>query len=822
MQLNKIVSVCFILFLFLSAKIHSQEQFSDPNIIDRSRISHPFYINAADLDNDGDNDMISGSFKKIAWYENDGYGKFNEQKIISREYVEDVFPFDIDKNGTIDIVSISDINLVWYENNGQGSFADQKLIADSIYANSLCSADMNGDSIIDFIYNSGNTIGWIENSGSMNFQREKIITDSVFGIHSLQIADLDNDEDMDIIYGSFVDEPTGVMKYSQTNNKIAWYENKGNGEFDQHHVIYAGYSEAVHAFDINGDENTDLLYSFFDEKLAYFINDGKGGFGEENIITHAGGRKTSFCIEDLNRDNSPDIIYFATNFQENNIYYLRNNDSTDFSSPVLIADSVYHISSIATKDLDGDADFDIMATSYSADEITWYENIDGDSTFGNGNIITTRINPLFIRTGDLDSDGDQDFLWANRVDASWMDNKIVWYENLDGSGNFSDINFISKSGVSSIHMADIDEDSDLDILYTIRFISTRKLGWYENLGNGVFSNSKLLIKNVTEPMAIIDIDGDNYKDIVYSGYSINWCENQGNANFTEEQTIVPDALLLDTADVDNDGLFDIIFCSQNQDSISWVKNLGGGDFTGAKYFYDLNIHSFDNIDFIDLNEDDKVDILYNRYYNNTIQYYLNNGNNTFTDSIIIDSSFSLVQDLIISDFDNDWDQDIVANCAADECLVWYENSGNGNFIKHKNIMNTSVIDLSTADFNNDGYPDIAWGNTGNSTVGWSENLRLSEIGKRNKLVQESFELLQNYPNPFNAVTTIKYNLPKSEKVQISIYNINGCLLETVKEGTQNPGIHSIKWNAANLSSGIYFYEIQAGEYKKVKKALLVK
>jgi hypothetical protein len=403
-----------------------------------------------------------------------------------------------------------------------------------------------------------------------------------------------------------------------------------------------------------------------------------------------------------------------------------------------------------------------------------------------------------------------------------VDNKIVWYENLDGSGSFSEINFISKSGVSSIHIADIDEDSDLDILYTIRFISTRELGWYENLGNGVFSDSKLLIKNVIEPMSIIDIDGDNYKDIVYSGYSIYWLKNQGNANFADEKPIVPDALLLDTADVDNDGLFDIIFCSQNQDSISWVKNEGGGNFSGAKFLYDLSIHSFDNINLIDLNEDNKVDILYNRYYDNTMQYYLNNGNNAFTDSIIIDSSAYHVQDLIISDFDNDLDQDIVATCTGDEGVVWYENSGNGNFIKHKNILNYSAIDLATADFNDDGYLDIAWGSMGNSAVGWNENLKLSKIRNRNKLVQESFELLPNYPNPFNTVTTIKFNLPKSEKVQILIYDINGSLVETMKKGLQSAGFHSVEWKAAGLSSGIYFYEIRAGKYKQVRKAILIK
>ena len=83
-------------------------------------------------------------------------------------------------------------------------------------------------------------------------------------------------------------------------------------------------------------------------------------------------------------------------------------------------------------------------------------------------------------------------------------------------------------------------------------------------------------------------------------------------------------------------------------------------------------------------------------------------------------------------------------------------------------------------------------------------------------------LLQNYPNPFNPTTTISYELPKSTYVKLSIYDITGRLVETLVNEHKNAGYYSVNWNAANVSSGIYFYRIDAGEFRSVRKCLVVK
>ena len=86
----------------------------------------------------------------------------------------------------------------------------------------------------------------------------------------------------------------------------------------------------------------------------------------------------------------------------------------------------------------------------------------------------------------------------------------------------------------------------------------------------------------------------------------------------------------------------------------------------------------------------------------------------------------------------------------------------------------------------------------------------------------AYALFSNYPNPFNAATTIKYNLPNSADVTIEIYDILGRRVKTLVQGEQQAGYHQVTWNAPDKSSGIYFYQIQAGDFIETKRMLLLK
>ncbi|MBW6516456.1 MAG: immune inhibitor A [Candidatus Cloacimonetes bacterium] len=90
-----------------------------------------------------------------------------------------------------------------------------------------------------------------------------------------------------------------------------------------------------------------------------------------------------------------------------------------------------------------------------------------------------------------------------------------------------------------------------------------------------------------------------------------------------------------------------------------------------------------------------------------------------------------------------------------------------------------------------------------------------------------FRLRQNYPNPFNPVTNIAFTLPQQERVELKIFNIKGELVKTLINDTMDTGDHTVQWYGNNnqnrkVSSGIYFYSIQAGQYRDIKKAVLLK
>jgi endo-1,4-beta-xylanase len=127
---------------------------------------------------------------------------------------------------------------------------------------------------------------------------------------------------------------------------------------------------------------------------------------------------------------------------------------------------------------------------------------------------------------------------------------------------------------------------------------------------------------------------------------------------------------------------------------------------------------------------------------------------------------------------------------------------------------------STANLvNNNGSerPALEWLRTYLDTV----DVTVSIDNIANNLPKE-FHLYNNYPNPFNPVTHINYDIAKAVRVNISIYDITGRLVETIVNDNQIPGRYSVTFDADKLSSGMYFYQIKAGSFSKVNRMLLIK
>ena len=89
-------------------------------------------------------------------------------------------------------------------------------------------------------------------------------------------------------------------------------------------------------------------------------------------------------------------------------------------------------------------------------------------------------------------------------------------------------------------------------------------------------------------------------------------------------------------------------------------------------------------------------------------------------------------------------------------------------------------------------------------------------------IPESFFMKQNYPNPFNPTTTIRFGLPSASHVIAKVYNMLGQEVATLFEGRLSAGEHELMFDGKNLTSGIYFYRIQAGDYMGMKRMVLLK
>lgn len=96
------------------------------------------------------------------------------------------------------------------------------------------------------------------------------------------------------------------------------------------------------------------------------------------------------------------------------------------------------------------------------------------------------------------------------------------------------------------------------------------------------------------------------------------------------------------------------------------------------------------------------------------------------------------------------------------------------------------------------------------------------VGNNGSEVPDVYSLTQNYPNPFNPSTSIKFGLPVSSLVNLKIYNTAGQVVKTLVSSELSAGYYDINFNASNLASGVYFYELRAGSFIETKKMLLVK
>jgi len=179
----------------------------------------------------------------------------------------------------------------------------------------------------------------------------------------------------------------------------------------------------------------------------------------------------------------------------------------------------------------------------------------------------------------------------------------------------------------------------------------------------------------------------------------------------------------------------------------------------------------------------------------------------------------VLQDTTINNRDNFSFSYQAADIEDDPLIFGIQNQIPGLSIKSHGELSWSVPDDPDEQYTVSVFvTDSLDTSTTSAAVKINDVVALGETGN----IPQKYTLGQNYPNPFNPLTTIKYALPEKADVEISIFNLNGALVETILNKNKKAGYHKILWNAKAAPTGVYLYRIKAEQYTDVKKCVLIK
>ena len=732
-------------------------------------------VHAADLDGDGDLDVLAAANGTFAWYENvdaptaaprgvrtatrpgeitvswaplsgrteSGGAPETLRYVVWATPIPDGEPLSCTVEApasecTIEVQPETPYSVTLFAENDAGmgpewkanttveapwGFSDARDLGAAVRgASAVHAADLDGDGNLDVVFASylDDMIGWFFNLGDGRFFGILPIATGVDGAESVDTADLDNDGDLD------------VLSASSNDNTIAWHENLGRGNFQSHTIATdAILARDVHAADLNGDGYIDVLTaSEHDNRIAWHANLRDGTFSRAlNIATDANGAQAVHAV-DVDGDGDLDVL--SASAMDDTVAWYANQGDLTFSERRVIDPNADGAVSVYAVDLDGDGAVDVLSASSWDDRITWYSNHMGDGTFDRSTIDFGADGAWDVHAADLDGDGDPDVLSASRGA-----DRIAWYENTVADGRAPDFSrrqniATDAQGAESVHVADLDGDGDLDVLSASFHDNT--VAWYENAGSPRAPEAAPGSVGAVAGPGRIEVDWQPLSGRTERGaatvlrYVATATPADGGASVSctvEEPasacTIHVRSLLPHTVTVR-------------------AENAGGagpssGDgaaapptvapewgFSGALAL-DEGAGGALSSQAADLDGDGDLDVLVGSWFN-WVGWYENRGDGTFADRRIIADDFNgRVWSVQAADLDGDGDLDVLAPLESDDTVAWYENDGSGAFTAMPAIAAdaTGVRDVHAADLDGDGDLDVLSASHDNDTIAWYEN-----------------------------------------------------------------------------------------------------
>ncbi len=833
-----IFSVVVLLMSWMGYPGTAQAQFGDEIVIS-TQAEGASQVYAADLDNDGDLDVLSASLldNKIAWYRNtDGLASFGPQDVISRDAIKvsALHIADLDGDGFLDVLSASrdDNKIAWHRNFGTLFLSQQVISTDAFVAQDVYAADLDGDGDLDVLSASrdDNKIAWYENiNGQGAFGAQQVVSTSAIWANRVLARDMDGDGDQDIISAS------------EQDDKIAWYANTdGAGTFSEERII-ALDADAIRDLkveDLDGDGDFDVLAaSSANDRIAWYANtDGLGTFGGVQIISASADFAHAVFAADIDADGDLDVISGSVN-DSKIAWYENQNGQGSFGAQQLITTAAAGPVSIIAANVDGDGDIDILAASSFDNKISWYESFAGKGRvrFSPSNTIGRfgiALAPHAVAGADIDGDGYVDVLTA-----SYNDSKIAWYRNVEGTVTSQQPISLGAAGARDVFAADIDGDGDQDVLSASG--SDNAIRWYENFdGAGSFDITHDISTNANSAYAVYaaDLDGDGDQDVLSASSSddkIAWYENEdGNGAFGAQITITKaakGATDVVAGDIDGDGDLDIVSASTFDDKIAWYENRDGlGTFSTQKIISteaDLAIA----VHVVDLDGDGDLDVLSASSGDNKIAWYKNlDGAGTFGTQTIISLSVSRAFSVYATDLDSDGDQDVIAGARDGNKVVWFENQ-EGTLFGAEQLIASGVMGVRSVtafDLDQDGDEDVLSASQDDNKVSWYENLSfISNVLSNETAAQatKGYALDRFYPNPFSERAQIALTLTHSQYVEAVVYDVQGRAVATLYQGTMLADIpQRLQFNSNQLPPGLYILRVQGQRFVATEKVVLVR
>lgn len=570
--------------------------------------------------------------------------------------------------------------------------------------------------------------GFFNITAQINFLNNKVINGddcNSGGTFEAISSDIDNDGDLDVVSSS-------------NNGIVGWYENiDGQGNFGYLKSIARNlhYSNTIYVVvcDIDNDLDNDVLVSckvneFSDGDLLLYKNEGSGVFSNEIIIA-TDVNMGVIAVADLNNDSYLDIV--ATESGAIKWFKNLNGQGTFLKTTITTRNS----NSYDIKDIDGDGDKDILAYTRETNDnynfvfkIVLIRNINAQGMFSPSeilNTITIQSNSSFFSINayfqNIDNDIDNDIVF-------YINKNIYTITNTNGLGLFNEAVKVcnwgdslgnTQPGFKDMEFKDMDNDGDLDMITVINLYNSVSLNyfkrhlWFENNETSInYVTSNILLDDyiVTDPnvFEVIDIDGDNQKDLLVGDIGGNELSLSWHKNFSIKKYISKKCTDYNSSsfiDIDGDGDKDIVSIGPSFNLLPWYENIDGNGTISLQKFI-----SFDEMvtiqDYGYIDSDSLID------FSSGNRWYKNNGNGTFT-TYILNSSSSIIISKII-DVDSDGKNDIVFGTSGsnDAFIGWMKNiDGAGNFGELQILAtvtgsNQSIRKIVFEDFDNDNNKDF--------------------------------------------------------------------------------------------------------------------